>query len=255
MSAAPSVRPGAEPFAADGGHRGVLFCHGFTGSPASLRPWAQHLAGQGYTVRVPRLPGHGTSWQEMNTTTWQQWYAEVEAALTELRSRCDWVAVAGLSMGGALALRLAERRPRDVGALVLVNPAIGLKRRDLALLPVLRRVTGSFPGISNDIRLAGQDEIAYDRVPLNAMASQLELWRDVRANLSRVAAPLLYFRSLTDHVVDGVSETAILRGVSSTVRRFVELPDSYHVATLDHDAQRIFDQSTQFLAEQAPAGS
>jgi carboxylesterase len=155
-------------------------------------------------------------------------------------------------MGGALALRLAERRPRDVGALVLVNPAIGLKRHDQKLLPVLRRVLASYPGVRNDIRKPGQDEVAYERVPLHAMASQLELWRDVRANLSRVTAPLLYFRSLTDHVVDGVSEDAILRGVSSTIRRFVELPDSYHVATLDHDAPLIFDQSVQFLAEQAP---
>ena len=237
------------------GPRGVLLCHGFTGSPAALRPWAEHLAGEGYTVRLPRLPGHGTTWQEMNTTTWRQWYDEVDGALTDLRGRCDWVAVAGLSMGGALALRLAEQRPDDVGALVVVNPAIGLKRLDLKLLPLLRRVAASFPGISNDILKAGQDEIAYDRVPLHAMASQLELWRDVRTNLGRVTAPLLYFRSLTDHVVDGLSQTAVLAGVSSPVRRFVELPDSYHVATLDNDAPRIFRQSADFLAEHAPAGS
>ena len=254
MSAVP-VRPGAEPYTADGGPHGVLLCHGFTGSPAALRPWAEHLAGQGYTVRLPRLPGHGTTWQEMNSTTWRQWYDEVDGALTDLRGRCDWVAVAGLSMGGALALRLAEQRADDVGAVVVVNPAIGLKRLDLKLLPLLRRVSASFPGISNDIRKPGQDEIAYDRVPLHAMASQLELWRDVRTNLGRVTAPLLYFRSLTDHVVDGLSQTAVLAGVSSTVRRFVELPDSYHVATLDNDAPLIFQQSVEFLAEHAPAGS
>ena len=69
--------PGAEPFAADGGSIGVLLSHGFTGSPQSLRPWAEHLAAAGYTVRLPRLPGHGTSWQEMNTTRWTDWYAEI----------------------------------------------------------------------------------------------------------------------------------------------------------------------------------
>ena len=254
MSTVP-VRPGAEPFSADGGPHGVLLCHGFTGSPAALRPWAEQLAGLGYTVRLPRLPGHGTTWQEMNTTTWRQWYGEVHAALSDLRSRCDWVGVAGLSMGGALALRLAEQRPADVGALVLVNPAIGLRRLDLKLLPLLRRVSASFPGISNDISKPGQDEVAYDRVPLHAMASQLELWRDVAGNLGRVTAPLLYFRSLTDHVVDGLSEAAVLAGVSSQVKRFVELRDSYHVATLDHDAPAIFEQSARFLAEVAPGSS
>lgn len=217
-----------------------------------MRPWAEHLAGEGYTVRVPLLPGHGTSWQEMNRTAWPQWYAEVDAVLTELRSTCDWVAVAGQSMGGALALRLAEQRPAEVGALVLVNPAVGLKRLDLKLLPVLRRLTSSFPGISNDIRKPGQDEVAYDRVPLHAMASQLKLWRDVRDNLARVTAPLLYLRSLTDHVVDDLSQGVILPGVSSTVRDFVDLPNSYHVATLDHDAPLIFSRSAEFLARYAP---
>ncbi len=247
------VRPGAEPYQAGEGRNGVLLCHGFTGSPASLRPWAEYLAGQGYTVRLPRLPGHGTSWQEMNTTTWQQWYGEVDRALTELRACCDWTAVCGLSMGGGLALRLAENRPDDVGALVLVNPAVGLKRFDLKLLPLIRRLTPSLAGISNDIAKPGQDELAYDRVPLHAMAQQLEMWRDIRHNLARVHAPLLYLRSKVDHIVDDLSQKLILDGVSSSVREFVELENSYHVATLDHDAELIFRRSAEFLAEHAPA--
>lgn len=253
MSTYLPVRPGAEPYAAGEGRRGVLLCHGFTGSPASLRPWAEHLVREGYVVRVPRLPGHGTTWQEMNTTTWQQWYGEVDAALSELRATCEWTAVCGMSMGGALALRLAENRPDEVGALVLVNPAIALKRFDLKLLPVLRRLTPSFPGISNDIAKPGQDEVAYDKVPLHALAQQLVMWRDVRYYLARVTAPLLYFRSQTDHVVDDTSQGLILPGVSSEIREFVELPNSYHVATLDHDAELIFTRSAAFLAEHAPA--
>ncbi len=253
MSTSSPVRPGAEPYAAGEGKHGVLLCHGFTGSPAAVRPWAEYLAGQGYTVRVPRLPGHGTTWQEANTTTWQQWYAEVDQALTELRTSCEWTAVCGLSMGGALALRLAENRPDEVGALVLVNPAVALKRFDLKLLPVLRRLTASVSGISNDIAKPGQDELAYDRVPLNAMAEQLLLWRDVRYYLARVHAPLLYFRSNTDHVVDDLSQSIILAGVSSEIREYVELERSYHVATLDHDADLIFARSAEFLAAHAPA--
>src|SRR5215213_12031276 len=90
-----AVVPGAEPYSADGGRVGVLLSHGFTGSPASMTPWGKHLAGLGYTVRVPRLPGHGTTWKELNTTRWHEWYAEVDEALTELRSRCDHVVAAG----------------------------------------------------------------------------------------------------------------------------------------------------------------
>lgn len=243
------VVAGAEPFAADGDDVGVLLSHGFTGSPASMTPWGRHLADLGRTVRVPRLPGHGTSWQDMNTTTWDDWYGELDAALTDLTSRCRTVVVGGLSMGGALALRLAEQRPDDVAALVLVNPAINLRRFDVKLVPLLSRVLPSMPGIGNDIKLEGQDEIGYDKTPLQALASQLRGWAAVRADLAQVTAPLLMFRSAEDHVVDDSSKTLILDGVSSPVREFVDLTNSYHVATLDHDAPMIFERSAAFVAQ------
>ena len=56
--------PGAEPLSADGGPVGALVLHGFTGQPCSVKPWGQHLADAGLAVEVPRLPGHGTRWQD-----------------------------------------------------------------------------------------------------------------------------------------------------------------------------------------------
>ena len=247
MTSAP--RPGTEPFAADGGRVGFLLSHGFTGSPASMTPWGRHLAAQGHTVRVPRLPGHGTTWQDMNRTRWDDWYGELDTALTELRAQCDTVVVAGLSMGGCLALRLAEQRGGDVDAVVLVNPAVNVKRLDIKLVPVLQWIVPSMPGIGNDIKMPGQDEIGYDRTPLKALASQVSMWKDVRAALSSVTQPLLMFRSADDHVVDETSQSIILEGVSSDVAELVTLHDSFHVATLDHDAQLIFERTDAFVAE------
>ena len=117
------VLPGAEPFSCERGDVAVLLCHGFTGCPQSLRPWAEHLAAEGLTVRVPRLPGHGTSWQELNLTRWPDWYAAVERELLALAATHRAVVVGGLSMGGALALLLAQRHPGAVAGLALVNPA------------------------------------------------------------------------------------------------------------------------------------
>src|SRR4051812_11023041 len=209
------IKPGAEPFSAAGGRTAVLLSHGFTASPAPTTPWARQLAGLGYTVRVPRLPGHGTTWKDMNRSRWQHWYAELDDALTELRGRCDQVVVAGLSMGGCLALRLAEQRPDDVSALVLVNPAVNVARFDIKLVPALQWVVPAMPGIGNDIKKADMDEIGYDKTPLKALASQLKMWKDVRANLASVKQPLLFFRSDDDHVVDITSKGIILDGVSS----------------------------------------
>ncbi len=239
----------AEPVRIDGGDVGVLLSHGFTGSPASMRPFAEHLARAGCTVRVPRLPGHGTTWQEMNRTRWPDWYTEVDAHLTELRTRCSRVAVAGLSMGGCLALRLAEQRPADVDALVLVNPVVASADRRLLALPALRFARGSMPGIGNDIKKPGVVENGYDRTPLHALHSLTRLWRDVSAGLSDVRQPLLLFRSAQDHVVDPSSARLILSSISSPVREEVVLHDSYHVATLDNDAPVIFARTEAFLTE------
>ena len=248
-----TVRPGAEPFSADGGSVGVLLSHGFTGSPASMRPWGEYLADQGFSVRVPRLPGHGTTWKDMNTTRWEQWYGELDAALTELTGRCDQVVVGGLSMGGALALRLTQQRPADVAAVMVVNPAISSTRFDVKLVPALQWIIPSMPGIGNDIKKPGADEIGYDRTPLKALASMMSMWSGIRADLGSITAPLLYFRSAEDHVVDDSSTPLIMDGVGSTVRELVTLEESYHVATIDNDAPLIFERSAAFIREHTDA--
>src|SRR4051794_29499539 len=134
QTAAMTIHPLAAPYSAPaqpeltGGRRiGVLLSHGFTGQPASIRPWGEALAERGYAVEVPRLPGHGTTWQDLNTLRWDDWYAEVTQALERLSAENDAVVVGGLSMGASLALRLAEEHP-EIAGIVVVNPALATKR-------------------------------------------------------------------------------------------------------------------------------
>lgn len=253
------VLPGAEPYAADGGPVGVVISHGFTGTPQSMRPWAEHLAAAGFSVRLPRLPGHGTRWQDLNATRWQDWYGEVERAFDTLRGRCEQVFACGLSVGGALVLRLAEQRAGEVGGLVVVNPMLGTERRDAKLLPLIYRVVPSFPGVASDIHKPGERELAYDRLPLRAAYSLTQLLRLTVADLARVTAPTLLYRSRVDHVVEPLSGRLLCQGASSCEVREVILEDSYHVATLDHDAPAIFAGSVEWIRRHAatparPAG-
>jgi len=239
--------PGAEPFHHDGGPIGALLCHGFTGTPQSLRPWAEHLAAAGLTVGLPRLPGHGTSVAEANLTHWEDWYAELDRHLTQLKQRCDDVFVMGLSMGGTLAIRLAEERGQDVAGLVLVNPSLLTKRPDRFLLPVLRWIAPTWQGIASDIKKEGPVELAYDRIPVKAAYQLSRLWLSTRTDLERVTQPILVFRSTEDHVVEPDSSALLRERVSSTDVREVLLEDSYHVATLDNDAPIIFEGSLDFV--------
>ncbi|GAB3205615.1 alpha/beta hydrolase [Marinactinospora thermotolerans] len=249
-----SLLPGAGAFRHDGGSVGVVLCHGFTGSPRSMRPWADHLAAAGMTVRLPLLPGHGTTWQDMNLTTSDQWLATAEEALQDLRGRCDEVFVMGLSMGGCLALRLAQLHPGAVSGIVVVNPSIAVENRGLHVAPLLKHVLRSTRGLTNDIKRPGVDEHGYDRVPLAAAATLPRLWRATRRGLASITAPILAYRSSEDHVIGPASMRILTEGAVNTTVTVVTLENSYHVATLDHDAQTVFEGSLAFVRGHSRSG-
>ena len=250
--------PGAEPFVLDGspdvpdsGRVGVVLCHGFTGMPSSLRPWGEYLAAAGMSVRAPRLPGHGTRWQDMNSTRWEDWYGELERAFDTLLASVPTVFAMGLSMGGTLCLRLGEERGSEVAGLVVVNPSLATERKDAKLLPLLSKFVPSIPGIGSDIKKPGVSEQTYSRSPLRAANSLAQLWKITRADLGKLTQPVLLYRSRTDHVVEPVSGRLLVEGASSTDVREVMLEDSYHVATLDNDAPLIFEGSVEFVRSHA----
>jgi carboxylesterase len=246
-----TVRPHAEPYHAGTGSLGVLLLHGFTGSPVSMRPWAEHLADDGFRVALPRLPGHGTTWQDLNTTGWFDWYRTAETEFTALAAECTHVFIAALSMGASLALRLAERYGEQVAGMVLVNPFVDTKDPRRRLLPVLRLVAPSFPGVVNDIAKPGQEEGGYSRLPLTALYSLVRAWRQLHADLPTVTSPLLIYQSHADHTVDTSSVPLIMAKVSSREVSLRTLPRSYHVATLDYDAEEIFAGSSDFFRQLA----
>ena len=246
-----SSLPGTEPFEHTGGPVGVLLCHGFTGSPQTLRPWAEYLAQQGFTVSLPRLPGHGTTWQDLGRTGWQDWYGEVDRAFGALAGRCEQTFVFGLSMGGCLALRLAEVHGGAVSGLVVVNPSLAADTKLFVLAPVLKHVLRSLPGIASDIKKPGQVEVGYDRVPVRAAATLPKLWGITTSHLADVTQPVLIYRSTVDHVVGPASMRVLQAGLAADQITIRECPDSYHVATLDNDAEAIFEGSLKFVHDHA----
>ncbi|MBG0829369.1 alpha/beta fold hydrolase [Planomonospora sp. ID67723] len=241
------VMPGAEPYHHAGGRIGVLLCHGFTGSPQSLRPWGEYLAGAGLTVALPRLPGHGTTWQEMSHTRWEDWYAELDKELADLRGRCAEVFVMGLSLGGCMALRLAEVHGEGVRGVVVVNPSIANDVPLLRLAPLLKFFVPSVPGVAGDIKKEGASELGYTRTPVRAAASLPRLWALTQAGLNGLSRPVLVFHSPQDHVVKPTSVRILREKLTGGNLDVVELSDSYHVATLDNDADQIFAGSLEFV--------
>jgi carboxylesterase len=238
--------PGAEPWSAAGGRAGALCIHGFTGNPTSMRPVAKAFAAAGLTVELPRLPGHGTTVDEMITTGWADWTAAAEAAYQDLAARCERVVVSGLSMGGSLALWLASRHP-EIAGVVCVNPAVVAQPPE-----VLEMVRGMIaegqdrmPGIGSDIAEPDAVESAYKDTPLGPLLSLMDGLTSLQPELARITSPLLLLTSPNDHVVAPSDSDALAAAVSGPVER-VTLERSYHVATLDYDAPLVTERAVAF---------
>lgn len=230
---------------------GVAVCHGFTGSTVSMLAWSEFLADAGFAVNMPLLAGHGTTWQDLSRTPWKHWYRDFEAAYLELSSRCDTVFVAGMSMGGALALQVAAKHA--VAGVAVVNPGLTFSDGRARYSGLLKHVLKSVPAIGDDIKAPGITEGAYARTPVAAVHELSKLFTDTISLLPKVTAPTLVFRSTVDHVVPESSMDALRAGLGSQEFNVVSLPNSYHVATMDNDAQEIFSQSSDFFRRHAGA--
>lgn len=238
---------GCEPLSEAGGDTGVLVLHGFTGCPQSMRGLAGAFAAAGHTVELPLLPGHGTTVDDMITTGWADWSGAAEEAYVELAERCPQVVVAGLSMGGALALWLASRHP-GIAGIVCVNPIVEVAPDIVALARDM--VAGGqdrIPGIGGSIADPDAHEAAYDAAPLPPLLSLAEGTDALRADLGRITSPLLLLNSPQDTVVPPVNAEIVAEGVAGPVER-VTLERSYHVATLDYDAGLIEAEAVAFAA-------
>jgi carboxylesterase len=242
-AATPRVLPGADAFRFQGDPLGFFLQHGFTGCPASMRPFGEWLHERGHSVAAARLPGHGTTWEDLETTKWTDWERESESVLSELRSHCSTVIAVGLSMGGAMAIHLAVRHPDQIDGVVSINTLI--RRPDLMFSPLARLVMRTVKGVGNDIKKPGQDEIVYDRIPLKGANELGKLLRVADRDLPSLRQPLVVCSSPEDHTVKPGNSKRVYDRAGSERKEFVTLANSYHVATLDYDAETLFEKTLE----------
>ena len=258
MARHPWLDPSA--FFLGNGPTGVLLIHGFTGAPPEMRLLGEFLAEHGYTASCPLLPGHGVQPGALNQVRWQDWAEAVQAAYRDLLGRSQQVFVAGLSLGGVLALHLAAHEPAVQGVL-LYAPGLRVLDRRLPLTTVAKAIR-PFRSKNELVDSDLVDPEAFDRLwsyevyPL-AGASQLwRLQRTVRKELSRVQQPLLIIQGRRDRSVHPDTPQTILDGVSSKDTRLIWLDNSGHVLTVDAERQQVFEMSLAWIQarEHRPAG-
>lgn len=242
------ILPGAEPWSHDGGRAGALCLHGFTGNPNSMRGVAEAFGASGFSVELPRLPGHGTTIEDMMTTGWADWTGEAEAAFQRLAARTDRIVVTGLSMGGSLTLWTAAHHP-EVAGIVCINPATQPQPPEVMEMVhgMIDEGTEVMPGIGSDIAKPGVVETAYDGTPLRPLVSLVAGVVDLAPRYPSITVPLLLITSRQDHVVDPAQSDYLAEHYGGPVERIL-LDDSYHVATLDHDRELIEQRAVEFGA-------
>lgn len=242
----PQVLAEAEPLSVEGGPVGCLVIHGFSGNPSSMRPIAEAMAAAGHSVEMPRLPGHGTTVEDMSTTSWTDWTAEVEAAFQRLAGRCDHVVAIGLSMGGTLTAWIAAEHP-DIAGLVLINAAAEPSDEMRAGLQAMLDGGDEYmDGIGSDVADPDVTESAYAKVPVAALVSMLGAVGHLQPRLGSISAPALIMTSLQDHVVAPTASDHLAENLGGQVER-VTLERSYHVATIDFDRDLIIERITDFV--------
>ncbi len=245
------VLEGCEEFAFGSGPVGALVVHGFTGSPHGVRGLGEYLGDRGIAVVAPRLPGHGTTWQDLATRTADDWTATVDASFEHLARNTDEIFLVGLSFGGALCLDLAARNPGRIAGIVTLAAMVFTKDPRRHLAPLIARTVASLPGVGSDIADPDVKEIAYDRVPTRATYSMLRYIKRVKAAIPQIDAPILVMHGRQDHTVHPSNAQYIYDNVASTDKELVWLENSYHVITMDREKDMVFDRTYNFIKGRA----
>ncbi len=239
------------PFFFDGGPVGVLLVHGFTGAPPEMRPMGEYLAEQGYAVSGPRLAGHGTTWQEMNRTRWQDWVGSAGVALTQLQARCAQVFVGGLSLGSLITLYLGAHHP-EIAGLIPMAPALFATNKLIYLTPIARYlIKKRDKNEEADNDLTDPEAInqlwSYTVNPVVAAHEVLKLQRSVRRALDRITQPLLIFQGRQDRAVSLKGAPLLYERVRSSDKELVWLENSGHCLTVDSECEAVWQKTHAWM--------
>lgn len=243
------VMEGAEPFRMQGNEVGVLVSHGFTGTTQSVRPLGEALARANFTVAGPRLAGHGTRVKDLANSTADQWIASVREELEWLREHTRSIYFVGLSMGGTLALYFAAVHPDWLRGVIPINACVTLQEPELARQVFDPNAPSNLPGVGSDIKAPGVRELVYPEMPIPALKEFMALMRVTDDLLPAVEIPALIFQSTEDHVVPPENGPYIRDRIGSGIKELVPLENSYHVATLDNDAELIAERVVRFIMQ------
>lgn len=245
------IMEGAETFLLEGNNgKAVLLLHGYAGTTVEMRPLGNYLHSLGYTVLCPRLPGHGTSVEDLKETVASQWVATAKLGYAILAKKYQQIYVAGLSMGGLLAIVIAATVKVERAAL-LATP-IFLQDKRAPFLPILRYFIHYLPKHKRNYHEMQKYCQAYDRMPTKPLTSLFALIKACKKELvQKITVPCIVLQSTIEHTVKPKSAQYIYDnlGTPKEAKKLVWLEKSGHILTLDAEHEKVFQTVADFFAE------
>ncbi len=255
--ATPQTIPTAEPFFFPGNRTGVLLVHAYTSAPKEMRWMGEYLNWQGYTVCGIRLAGHATRPADMLRVRWQDWLASVEDGYHLLHSCTDKIFLAGLSMGGMLALTFASRFPVN-GVIAISTPYSHPANWRLKLAPLLswfiRYIPkGGRPG-SGWFGEAWKTHLAYPDYPVRSLRELGRLMEQMHISLPQVKTPVMLVTTRNDHLSIQESMSKIHTRLGSADKRMMWIENSGHTIPEEPQREKVFQAAMEFIFEICSAG-
>ncbi len=232
---------------------GVLLIHGFSASPAEMRPLGDFLVENGLVVYGVRLKGHGTSPCDLDSRTALDWYHSLLPGWEVLRKLCEKIVLVGFSMGGNLGLRLAEEKGNQVAGIVTISTPLKIRNKNIVFANILNqinKVTASLPYLTGIKRFRKGDpenpHINYQNIPISAIAELKKVMDHTPDCLEEVDQPALILQGSEDPTVDPSSGEMILKAIMSKQKKLVLVDTDRHVIVLDQGSS-VHEEILQFI--------
>lgn len=214
----------------EGASVAFLLVHGFCASSDELATLGKYLSDAGYASFAVQLAGHGTTPEDLKTTSWLDWLESVRRGLEVVRSwNPKFLFLAGISMGGALSLLLASEQS-DIDGLVLIAPALKISGFIPKLVPILK-----FFMKDREIDVEAVQHVydvkrtKYDKEPVSAYHELFKLQKVVRKSMSEILVPTIILQGTEDKTIDPVNGQIAFDNISSEKKELHTIEGAEHV--------------------------
>lgn len=232
---------------------GVVLVHGFLATPREVLELAEYLHGKGFWVYCVRVRGHGTSPEDLDTRSGDDWVESVDLGYALVSAVCRRVVIGGFSFGGGLALNAAARISGLAGVFAICPPfrLQSLSSRFAPAVTTWNRTMNKMHchGVTKEYarRVSERPLINYARVPLAALSQMEHFMKDLEPRLAEIKAPTLVVQALEDPIVNPERTSLMFHRIGAEQKKYLPFDFSRHGILAGEGSERVHAAIAAFI--------